>query len=157
MDDKDIKFQELVNYYSTIKDEGEQELLIRLLHETQDIYGHIPFESQSIIAEKLSIKESTITVLIKMIPSLTNQTYQHKVIVCSGPRCGAKGGSDIINAVQNYLDVKPGQVTKDGVFYFTTQNCLKKCGLAPNMYIGDNLHSRLTPEQIPTLFQSYLK
>lgn len=155
MDDKKERFLEIVDYYVNIKEDGEQEQIIRLLHETQEIYDHIPLEAQTIIAEKMGVKSSMISVLIKMIPSLRSQTYKYKVTVCSGPRCGAKGGAEILTAVQKALGIKVGQVSKDGKFYLTTQNCLKKCGLAPNMYVDDSLHSKLTPELIPEILSNY--
>lgn len=155
MDNKYERFMEVIDYYTNIKDEGEQEILIRLLHETQEIYDHIPLSAQAIIAEKMNVKPSTITVLIKMLPSLRSETYKHKITVCSGPRCGAKGGADILLSVQKELKIKPGQVTKDGRFYLCTQNCLRKCGMAPNLYVDDDLHSRLQADDIKAILTKY--
>lgn len=155
MANQEEQFMEVLEYYSSIREEGEQELLIKLLHETMGIYGCIPIHLQGLIAEKMNVKPSTITILIKMIPTLTSESYKHKITVCSGPRCGAKGGADIIMAVQKVLNVKPNQVTKDGNFLFTTQNCLKKCGMAPNLYVNDDLYSRLQPEDIKGILDKY--
>lgn len=155
MEEKQQHFEEILESYNERKEDGEQELVVQLLHDAQEIFGFIPAAIQERIADFMNVKPSTISVLIKMIPALKGEYYKHKIIVCSGPRCGAKGGSDIIDTVGKELGVKVGQVTKDSRFLFSTQNCLKKCGLAPNMYVDDTLYSRLTPEMIKDILAKY--
>ncbi len=155
MEEQYNQFLEVLNRYEDRKDEGGQELIVTLLHEAQDIFGFIPVNVQTKISEYMNVKPSTISVLIKMIPALKGEYYKHKITVCSGPRCGAKGGQDIIQAVEQALGIKPGQVSKDQKFLYTTQNCLKKCGLAPNMYIDDELYSKLKPEEIKDILAKY--
>ena len=155
MEEQYNQFLELLNHYSDRKEEAGQELIVALLHDAQAIFGYVPADIQNKISEYMNVKPTTVSVLIKMIPALKGEYYKHKIVVCSGPRCGAKGGQDIIQAVEQELRVKPGQVTKDQRFLYTTQNCLKKCGFAPNIYIDDELYSKLKPEDIKAILAKY--
>lgn len=155
MEEQYQQFMETLDEYSEKKESGQQEVIVKLLHETQEIFGYIPADAQGKIAEFMNVKPTTISVLIKMIPALKGEYYKHKIVVCSGPRCGAKGGGAILDTVEKELKVRPGQVTKDSKFLFSTQNCLKKCGVGPNMYVDDTLYSKLTPEMIKDIFSKY--
>jgi len=150
MDNQYEKLEELLNYYIDHYDSisSEQEVIKQLLHEAQDIFGYIPADVQQLISEKLNIKPVTISTLIKLIPSLKGENFKHKITVCSGPRCGAKGGASILNAVEKELSIKPGKVTKDGKFLLVTQNCMKMCKNAPNLKIDEDIYNNVIPQNV---------
>lgn len=159
MNEQYEKLEELLNYYADNYPNinTDQEVIKQLLHETQEIFDYLPSDVLQKISDKLEIKQSTLTTLIKLIPSLKGENFKHKITVCSGPRCGAKGGASILNAVEKELNVRPGKVTKDGTFLLVTQNCLKKCKTSPNMIIDEDVYNNVTVENIPSIIKKYKK
>jgi NADH:ubiquinone oxidoreductase subunit E len=159
MNEQDEKFEELLNYYAQNYHNinSDQEIMKQLLNETQEIFDYLPSEVLQKISDKFDINLSTLTTLIKLIPRLKGENFKHKIIVCSGPRCGAKGSSAILLAVEKELNVKPGKVTKDGTFLFVTQNCLKKCKTSPNIKIDEDIYNNVTVQNIPDIIKKYKK
>ncbi len=159
MDEQYAKLEELLNYYSENYDNInlDQEIIKQLLHETQEIFDYLPSDVLQRISDKLGIKLPTLTTLVKLIPSLKGENFKHKITVCSGPRCGAKGGAEILSAVEKELNIKPGKVTKDGTFLLVTQNCLKKCKTSPNMKIDQDIYNNVTVQNIPDIIKKYRK
>lgn len=155
MEEWDIALEEILECYRGTAGPGDQQSLIALLREVQQLYGCIPAPVQQRIAQAVGTAPSLITALVKRIPGLTPTEYQHRVIVCTGPRCTAKGGAAVLQAVEKTLGISPGETTPDGRFHLETRNCLKKCGSAPNIQIDRTIHSSIRPEKIPELFKKY--
>ncbi|MBU5333867.1 MAG: NAD(P)H-dependent oxidoreductase subunit E [Anaerocolumna aminovalerica] len=153
------KLEELLDYYSDNYNNinSDQEAIKQLLHETQEIFDYLPADALQKISDKFDIKLSALSAFIKLIPQLKGENFKHKLTVCSGPRCGAKGGATILNAVEKELNVKPGKVTKDGTFLLVTQNCLKKCKTSPNIKIDEDIYHNVTVQNIPNIIKKYKK
>ena len=81
--------------------------------------------------------------------------YRHRIVVCTGPRCSAKGGTALLRAVENALGIAPGETTPDGCFRLETRNCLKQCGSAPNLTVDQTLYASVRVEDIPNLLKRY--
>lgn len=155
MEEQYQRFEELLEDYKDMDMQGNQEMLIQLLKETQEIFQFIPPDVLEKISDTFQMKPTTISALIKIIPGLKEKYYKNIVTVCSGPRCGKKGGPDILKAVQDYLKVKPGGITKNGDFRLITQNCMKKCGVGPNMMVNKEIYNQLKPEDISRILDNY--
>ena len=130
------QLQELLTYYKSIRETGGQELLIALLREIQSLCG-------------------AVAALVKRLPGLNAAPYAHRIVVCTGPRCAAKGGAAVLKAFETALGIKAGQVTDDGRFLLDTQNCLKQCGSAPNTRIDNDLFKQVAPDLVPEILAQY--
>lgn len=128
--------------------ENSSEAAKLALHFAQENFGFITKERKAQIAEGLSIGLPTLNVFIKRIPSLKEANIKHTITVCSGPRCDARNSIHVIKAVQDFLGLKPGQVSADHRFALEAQNCMKHCGFGPNMKIDGVIHDHMTPEKV---------
>lgn len=54
----------------------------------------------------------------------------------------------------DYLGIKPGNTTEDGLFTFVEVECLGACVNAPMIQINDDYYEDLTPESIVTLLKA---
>ena len=99
--------------------------------------------------------KSLIAALVRRVPGLTSAAYRHRIVVCTGPRCSAKGGTALLRAVENALGIAPGETTPDGCFRLETRNCLKQCGSAPNLTVDQTLYASVRVEDIPNLLKRY--
>ena len=89
--EEETKFQNALDYYGNKKDDDEQGMLIAVLRETQEIFGCIPTEAQDKIAQAMGTKVSVIALLLKRIPSLSAQRFDHRIVVCTGPTLLCQG------------------------------------------------------------------
>jgi NADH dehydrogenase (ubiquinone) flavoprotein 2 len=76
--------------------------------------------------------------------------------VCTTTPCmlGGCGSDKIMRAMEDYLGVKPGQTTEDGVFTFVEVECLGACVNAPMVQINDDYYEDLTPESVVVLLKA---
>lgn len=145
------KLNEILEYYGGLLDRQSQEQLVAMLREIQELFGFVPAWAKERAAEAAGVKVSTLDCIIRLYPSIKGADYRHTVTVCSGARCQAKGGEEILRAVKRELGITKGNLSADGRTYLKIQNCLKQCRTSPNLMIDGKLYSGVTAEQIPGL------
>ena len=149
------QLQELLTHYKPIRETGGQELPTALLRETQSLCGCVPPAAQAAAAAAMKTAPAAVAALVKRLPGLNAAPYAHRIVVCTGPRCAAKGGAAVLKAFETALGIKSGQVTDDGRFLLDTQNCLKQCGSAPNTRIDNDLFKQVAPDLVPEILAQY--
>lgn len=144
---------EILEYYKSQPDPQQQENLVAMLREIQEVVGCIPADIQNRIAQEFDVKVAIISKIIKLYPSLKSSNFKHRIVACSGARCADKEGGQIYEALKKELEVDKDGLSKDGTVYVTTQNCLKRCKMGPNIYIDGEMYSQLKPSDIKELIQ----
>ena len=131
--------------------------LMPTLQEAQGIYGYLPIEVQSKIADGLGVSLSEVFGVATFYSqfSLTPKG-KHKISVCLGTACYVKGSDKVLEAVETKLGIKSGECTEDGLFSIDSCRCVGACGLAPVMTIGDEVYGKLTPDQVSGIIDSYM-
>lgn len=148
-------FKQILPYYENLRQSYNQESLVELLREVQEIYGYIPFSIQEEIAEEMHLKETVISSIIKIYPSLKSVEYRHKITLCMGERCFAKKSRQLLEAIEKELGIKKNEITPDKRFLLTTQNCLKRCKSSPNFKIDDDYYTYAGANEIPKILSDY--
>ena len=139
MEKQEITLENILERYKDTAGPGDQQAVIALLREVQQLYGCVPDSVQQRVAKATGTAPSLIAALVRRVPGLTPAAYRHRIVVCTGPRCSAKGGTALLRAVENALGIAPGETTPDGCFRLETRNCLKQCGSAPNLTVDQTL------------------
>lgn len=131
--------------------------LMPVLQEAQGIYGYLPVEVQTMIADGLGISLSEVYGVATFYSqfSLTPKG-KHRVSVCLGTACYVKGSDKVLEAVEAHLGIKNGEYTPDGMFSIDSCRCVGACGLAPVMLVDEDVYGKVTPEQVPGILDSYL-
>ncbi len=131
--------------------------LMPILQEAQEIYGYLPIEVQTMIADGLGISLSEVYGVATFYSqfSLTPKG-EHRVSVCLGTACYVKGSDKILEAVEKRLGIKSGECTPDGLFSIESCRCVGACGLAPVMMVDEDVYGKVTPEQVDAIIDSYL-
>ena len=151
IEDKYLQFKETTEYYQSLQMQNDQETLVQFLRETQDIFGCIPADAKMQIGEIMGMKPSLIDKIISMYPSLTAEKFQTEIIVCSGASCSSKNAQKVLSEIQTLLQIRPGQVTKDGRYKLTGKPCMKQCKKGPNLMIGSTIYHNIDSEKLKTL------
>ena len=130
--------------------------LIRILQKVQDIYGYLSEDVQTYIAGRLHIPVSEINGVVTFYSLFsTKPKGKYKISVCMGTACYVKGANKILDRLKEELGADEGETSSDGLFTLLATRCVGACGLAPVITIGDNVHGRLSPDDIPLLIQKY--
>ena len=125
---------------------GTPGALMPVMQKAQDIYGYLPIEVQTMIAEGLGVSleqvygVSTFYAWFSLEPK-----GKHLIRVCLGTACYVKGSQDILDELTKLLGVTSGHTTPDGMFTLEAARCLGCCGLAPVMMIDDQIRRSRPP------------
>ena len=139
------------------KHKSERGCLMPVLHEAQNIYGYLPSEVQTLIAEELNISLAEVYGVATFYTQFSLQPKgKHRVSVCLGTACYVKGADKILSAVEKELRISCGECTPDGKFSIDSCRCVGACGLAPVMIVDDDVYGKMTPEQVPTILEKYM-
>ncbi len=150
----DEQKEKLINYISKNKDVDGG--IIAIMQEAQSIYGYLPREVQEIIANETNVPLSK----IYGISTFYSQFYLEKkgdfhISICMGTACYVKGSGDIMNAFRSKLGLVGEETSKDGRFSIEATRCIGACGLAPVLTVNDNVHGRLTVEDVDKIIELY--
>lgn len=145
---------ELKDFIETEK--AEPGALMPVLQKAQEIYGYLPIEVQSMVAEGLGISLSEVYGVATFYSQFSlNPKGEHRISVCLGTACYVKGADKILEGVEKRLGIKCGECTPDGVFSIDSCRCVGACGLAPVMMIDDDVYGRMTVDQIDGILSKY--
>lgn len=137
---------------------GQKGAEMPILQKAQEIYGYVPFEVQSIIAEELGVPiESLYGISTFYSQFALSPKGQYSISVCMGTACYVKGAGDVLKAIGDKLNLEPEATTPDGKFSLTACRCVGACGLAPVMTINDEVYGRLTPDEAEKIIDEYIR
>jgi len=138
------------------KNKGAKGAVMVTLQEAQGIFGYVPREVQTYIAEGLNVPLSEVYGVATFYAQFALEPVGRFVIgVCLGTACYVKGSKDILDKLAEVLDVKVGSTTPDARFTLKDTRCLGACGLAPVIMINDDVYGRLVPNDIPAIVEKY--
>ncbi len=127
---------------------GDRGALMPVLLKAQEIYGYLPIEVQTMIAEEMGIPlEKVYGVATFYAQFSLNPKGKYRISVCLGTACYVKGSGDLFNTLQKILGIKGGEITPDGKFSLEDCRCIGACGLAPVLTINDDVYGRLTGDE----------
>jgi len=123
--------------------------LMPVLQQSQELYGYLPIEVQSIIAEGLGLSLEEVYGVVTFYAQFSlNPKGQYNVAVCLGTACYVKGSGDIIEKIEKKLGVERGGISPDGKFSLEATRCIGACGLAPVMTVNGEVYGRLTAADV---------
>ncbi len=130
----------------------EKSSLINILHALQDEYHYLPQELMEILSQELDIPYTKIFALGTFYDAFFMKPLgKYKIDACMGTTCYNEGASEILEALEDYVDIERGNTREDGLFTLIGVHCLGCCSIAPAMRIEkeneEEIHGSLTPEK----------
>jgi len=130
--------------------------LIGVLQQVQARFGYLPPEALQAISRRTRIPLSRVYGVASFYAQFYTEPHgRHTIRVCRGTACHVKGGSRVLDAVEQELGISEGESTPDLMFYLETVACLGTCFLAPVMMIDNQYFGQLTPQRVKTILRSY--
>lgn len=146
--------EKFLNLIQTFK--GNKNELINVLQKTQDIYGYLPEHLVQEISTSLDVALSEIYGVItfytqfSLVPRAT-----YTIDLCLGTACFVNGADQILEKLCEKLNLKAGELSKDGKWMISTCRCIGCCGLAPVIRINDRVYGKVKPEEIDGILKEY--
>lgn len=137
---------------------GDKGALMPVLHEAQNIYGYLPAEVQTVIAEELNIPLAEVYGVATFYSQFSLMPKgKHKISICLGTACYVKGSDKILEAVEHELRIKCGECTPDKKFSIDSCRCVGACGLAPVMIVDGEVYGKLSPADVKGILDKYMQ
>lgn len=147
------QLKELIETYRTLPGG-----LMPVLQQAQGIYGYLPIEVQTMIAEGLGISLSEVYGVATFYSQFTLVPKGiYRISVCLGTACYVKGSAKILETIEAKLGIKSGECTQDGLFSIDSTRCVGACGLAPVIMVNDEVYGKVTPAQAEAIIDSYIE
>lgn len=130
--------------------------LMPVLQQAQEIYGYLPIEVQTMIANGLNVPleevygVSTFYSQFSLYPK-----GKYKISVCLGTACYVKGSGDVFDKLTRTLGIKSGECTPDGRFSLDACRCVGACGLAPVLTVNDEVFGKVTVDDVDTILSKF--
>ncbi len=126
------------------------------LQRAQAIYGYLPIEVQTIIAEELGVSLEEVFGVSTFYSQFTlNPQGAYAFGVCLGTACYVKGSGDIVAKLEECLGFSDGETSSDGRFSIASTRCVGCCGLAPVMTVNKEVYGKLTVKDVPDIVAKY--
>ena len=138
-------------------EDKQKSALLPVLHLAQESFdGWLSTETMDYVASLLSIEPIEVYEVASFY-SMYNLKPVGKFVfeVCQTGPCMISGSDNIITYIQQQLDIKPGETTKDGIFTLKLVECLGACGYAPMMQVGKIFREHLTKEKVDEIIAEY--
>lgn len=145
------KIEKIIDMY-----QNKDGILIQLLLDIQKELGWIPFKVIKRISDKLKIPISQIYRVASFYTVISLKPRgRHLIRVCVGTACYVRGGTRLLDSIENKLAIKSGETTEDKAFSLETVNCLGCCALGPVVEIDGQYFGKLNNEKLDKLIANY--
>jgi NADH-quinone oxidoreductase subunit E len=132
------------------------EALIPILGEVNRSLGYLSPEALAAVAGALRTPCSQVYTVATFYSLLsTRPRGRHVVLFCENAPCHVAGGRPVWEALQAALQLAPGATSADGRWTLLTTSCIGTCGVGPVIVVDDDVHGKVTPDQLPGLLERY--
>lgn len=138
------------------KYKGDKSRIMAVMQEAQGIYGYLPIEVQSKIAEGMDVPlEKVYGVATFYAQFSLSPKGENHIAVCLGTACYVKGSGVIYDKFQELLGIGGDECSADRKFSLTASRCIGACGLAPVLTVNEDVYGRLTADDVPGIIAKY--
>lgn len=81
---------------------------------------------------------------------------RHIIAYCDSVSCWIMGSDQIREALQEQLEITPGETTPDQRFTLIPAQCLGNCERAPALAVNDEPYCELSPEGLDDILSRYV-
>ena len=126
------------------------------LQKAQEIYGYLPIEVQTIVAEELGVSlEEVFGVSTFYAQFSLNPQGKYQIGVCMGTACYVKGSQQVIDKFAEIIGINPGQTSEDGLFTLDALRCIGACGIAPALTINGKVYPKVSVADVQKIVDEY--
>ena len=133
------RIQDLRKVYET-----NQSALIPALHIAQADKGWLSPETQLEVAQLLDVTPQEVRGVVTFYTMFHQKPVgKYLLQVCRNLSCSLKGGHRLQAQIEQRLQIREGETTKDGRFTLISVECLGSCGTAPVVQVNNDYHENM--------------
>jgi len=122
----------------------ERGALMPILHELQDVFGHVDPRAVDLVAEELNLSKAEVYGVVTFYKDFRSEPPGTSVIrVCRGEACQSMGAERLARHAREHLAVDFGGTTSDGAVTLEQVFCLGNCALSPAVLVDGRLKGRV--------------
>jgi NADH-quinone oxidoreductase subunit E len=134
---------------------GNKAELIPILQQIQKVFGYLPEDAMSQIADFVKVPECSIYGVATFYAQFKFSPVGRNIIkVCRGTGCYVKGAPRLLDELESLLCIKDGETTPDMEYTLETVACFGSCALAPVMVVNDRVYGNVTVEKVREIINS---
>jgi NADH-quinone oxidoreductase subunit E len=138
------------------KHHREPSALIQILLEIQAENRWLPKEALERVAEKLGVSLARIRHIATFYKAFSMVPKgRHQVHLCVGTACHVRGASRVLETMEEFTGIGPGETDLKLHFSLETVNCLGCCALGPVMDVNGKIHGRLSSAGATKVLKGY--
>jgi NADH-quinone oxidoreductase subunit E len=134
-----------------------REELIPILSDINREVGYLPAEALEEVSRLTRMPKShlfSVATFYRMLS--TEKLGRHIIQFCESAPCHVVGGREVWQALQDALNLQPGETSEDGKWSLVTVSCLGVCGVGPVIVIDDDIHGNVTAAQVSEILARYV-
>lgn len=129
-----------------------QSAVMAALYLVQEELGYISEEGIVWISEQLQMPAIRVREMATFYTLYrTRPVGKYHVQLCRTLSCAVAGAPDLAGYLRQRLQIKPGEVSADGLWSYEFVECLGSCGTGPAAQINDTYFEKLNPEKLAAL------
>ncbi len=130
--------------------------LVGILQDIQAKMSYLPRKALVQVARSLDLPLTHLYEVATFYKAFSLEPRgKHTLQVCLGTACHVRGGSRVLDYLENRLEVKPGETTQDESFTLETVNCLGACALGPMIVIDKKYYGKINTNKIESILEKY--
>lgn len=123
--------------------------LLAILQDIQAVERYLPRPALDCVAKKLGISIARIYSMATFYKAFSLKPRgKHTCTVCMGTACHVRGAGNILGKVEDQLNIKAGETTKDLSFTVERVNCVGACAMGPVVIVDGEYYGNATSKQI---------
>jgi NADH-quinone oxidoreductase subunit E len=133
----------------------QKSAILRVLHLVQEELGWVSVGAMNRVAQILDIQPIEVYEVATFYTMFHLDPVGKNVLeVCRTGPCQLVGSDDLITYIEQKLDIKVGETTKDRMFTLKTVECLGACGYGPMLMCKYKFYEHLTKEKVNELLDA---
>ncbi|KJU84162.1 NADH:ubiquinone oxidoreductase, 24 kDa subunit [Candidatus Magnetobacterium bavaricum] len=145
------RIEEIKGRYPT-----HQAAVLPSLYAAQEVYGRLSDEAMREVSAHTAVPAAEVRGVATFYAMYKNRPMgRHIIQLCTNISCMIAGSDDLVEALRQEYDLKPGSTTGDGRFSLVLMECIGACGTAPAMMIDSTAYDSLTKEKMLAILQEY--
>lgn len=127
--------------------------LLPILHEVQEVVGHVPAEAVAIIAQGLNLSRAEVHGVVTYYHHFRSEPAGRQVVqICRAEACQAMGAEALWKQACQHVG-GPG-TSADGSITLEAAYCLGLCASSPAMSVNDRVVARVTAARLQSVLNA---
>ncbi|MBR5381172.1 MAG: NAD(P)H-dependent oxidoreductase subunit E [Oscillospiraceae bacterium] len=147
---------EVARLAAPYRDQPDQ--LMRVVLAVEKVVPVFSPQVTAVIAREMNLSQTEVYSFISFYERLyTGERGKYIIHMCQSAPCHIRGAKEVLAAIEEFLNIKIGETTEDGLFTLAYAPCIGACDVAPAIMINDKVFGNLTPESVKDVLKSFIR